>query len=716
MIRLRLLLLLLVSLLSLHLGAQTRVSGILTNKAGKPVPGASIGMKGSYDGATSDSTGRYLFDTEEKGNQVLTVSCIGYQPFEKSIELSGSSLVLNISLRELASELKAVVVTAGSFEASDTKRTTVLNSIDVVTTASANADITAAIKTLPGTQQVGEKEGLFIRGGSGEEAKVFIDGTLVNNYFYSAVPNISQRGRFSPFLFKGTVFSSGGYSALYGQALSGALILETIDMPEQSQASLGVSSVGLSAGYQQLNKKKTFSWGGSYSYTNLLPYFALVKQRVDYFKVPAYQDADANFRWKTSKTGMLKFYGTFQANRLGLRSADIDSAALKDAFALKNHNIYGNLSWREKLNDDWRLFIGSSFSTNRDDINNEIQNQQNQPQHIAVLPWKVKAFNALSKGSLSQVKTVLERKFAGLTSIRFGAEYLYYHDDITYNDTLLRHNIINDHFKAAFAEADIYVTNNLAAKIGTRLEHSSLLNKANWVPRVSLAYRLGKLGQASLAYGIFYQKPEKTQLIIDPNLNYTRASHFIANFQKVTATRTLRLEAFYKKYEDLVKTYPTMNNNGYGYAKGVELFWRDKKTVKNVDYWISYSFLDTKRDYLNYPYALTPNFAATHTASLVVKRFITNWKTQINGSYSFATGRPYYGMRYDAGSAKYEMFDQGRTPSFNNLSISVNYLPTIGKKDSKTFVVWVLSVNNVLNQKQLYNYSYSYNGLIKQPV
>jgi hypothetical protein len=57
-----------------------------------------------------------------------------------------------------------------------------------------------------------------------------------------------------------------------------------------------------------------------------------------------------------------------------------------------------------------------------------------------------------------------------------------------------------------------------------------------------------------------------------------------------------------------------------GMQKGFEVFWRDRKTLKNVDYWLSYSFLDTKRDYLNYPTAITPNFAANHTASLVVKK------------------------------------------------------------------------------------------------
>src|SRR6202012_6198529 len=94
------------------------------------------------------------------------------------------------------------------------KRGRVLSPLDVATSAGSNADITAALKPLPGAQQIGEQEGLFVRGGAGYEAKQFIDGSLVNNPYYSSVPDIAQRGRFSPFLFKGTVFSTGGYSAL----------------------------------------------------------------------------------------------------------------------------------------------------------------------------------------------------------------------------------------------------------------------------------------------------------------------------------------------------------------------------------------------------------------------------------------------------------------------------------------------------------------------
>src|SRR5439155_10627441 len=121
-----------------------------------------------------------------------------------------------------------------------------------------------------GAQQIGEQEGLFVRGGTSAETKQFIDGTLVNNPYYTSIPDIATRGRFSPFLFKGTVFSTGGYSALYGQALSSALILESIDLPELSSASLSVSPILLGGGFQQLGKNKNWSWGASYSYTNVL--------------------------------------------------------------------------------------------------------------------------------------------------------------------------------------------------------------------------------------------------------------------------------------------------------------------------------------------------------------------------------------------------------------------------------------------------------------
>ncbi len=713
-------LLLAVVFLYVKVCAQTTLSGKVKDAKGHPVPGASIALKNTYDGATSDSTGSYKFTTAEKGAQSLLITSVGYKLAEQAVQLTGGNLHVDITLKEEPNELRAVTITAGSFEAGDSKRGAVMSSLDIATTAGSNADITAALKTLPGTQQVGEQEGLFVRGGAGYETKQYIDGTVVNNPYYTSVPDIAQRGRFSPFLFKGTVFSTGGYSALYGQALSSVVLLESIDLPERSEVDASISPLVVGVGTQQLAKNKKSSFGITYNYVNVGLYFSVVKQRPDYFNIPQFHSGDANFRIKTKSGGMIKYYTTFGYNDLGLRRADVDSPYLKNAFDITNHNWYNNLSWKEYLSKGWKMNIGLSYSTNRDNIRQQVQDQNNQPKQFdSSAYWmQFKNFTLNSRQDLSQIKAVFEKKLGGLSAIRFGAEHWYAYNPAVFRDTL--HKLI-DHYTAAFAESDIYITNDLAAKLGARFEHSSLINKSDIAPRVSLAYKTGKNAQVSLAYGIFYQKPENQQLTYATALGFTRATHYIINYQKLTPERIFRVEAYYKTYDALVRTLPynyfyaTYDNGGKGYARGIDFFWRDKKTFKNFDYWISYSYIDTKRQYLNYPSELMPNYAATHTASIVMKRFVTDIKSGFNVTYSFATGRPYYNFMINNGS-KYYIADEGKTKNYSSLNFSAEYIPSLGKKNPKTFIVLFASVNNVLGYDAVYGYNYSFSGLSKEPI
>ncbi len=718
---------LLLLLLPLASGAQTVISGTLQDTKAKPLAGASISIKDTYDGATVDSLGKFRFKTTETGTKILTVSLIGYKSLEQPIELNASPIQLSLVMKESPNELSAVVITAGSFEASDSKRTTVLTSIDIATTASANADVTSAIKTLTGAQQVGESEGLFVRGGTASESKVFIDGTLVNNFFFSSVPDLAQRGRFSPFLFKGTVFSSGGYSALYGQALSAAVILESIDLPDRSSASAGISTVGLNAGYQQLAKNKKSSWGINYNLAHLGLYFALVKQNIDNYKVPVFHNADFNFRIKTSKTGIIKFYSYLNLSKLGVRRPDIDSLSLKDAFTLGNTNVYANLSYKEKLSSRTYLNIGTSYSYNYDDISQELQDKQNKPAVVDQDLFAAKTFNVDAYSNTFALKPVLERRFGSLSALRGGVEFIAYRNKNEFTNKFVNRlvNKADEDYAAAFVEADVYITNDLAAKAGLRSEHSSIIDRSNIAPRLSLAYRTGMKGQISFAYGQFYQQPEKDLYLRGTFFNepgFQKATHYILNYQVMSRDYTLRTEVFYKKYQDLMKTKPgndfgvsdTATNNGDGYAKGIEVFWRDRKSLKGVDYWIGYSYLDTKRDHLHYPGSLEPTFAARHTFNFVIKKFVTKMKTQFNASYNFATGRPYYRFVNEGG--KTVIADNGRTIPFHNLSLSINYLPFIQRETASSFTVFVFSVNNVLGSKQVFGYNYSANGTVKQPI
>ncbi|MBN8719051.1 MAG: TonB-dependent receptor [Sediminibacterium magnilacihabitans] len=689
-------------------GAQVRIKGKVKDAKGHILPGASIVVKGSYDGGVADSAGHFSFKTFEKGEQVLVASLLGYKTVEEKVTIGTTPVEVSFALKEEISELKAVTVTAGSFEAGDRKKAaTVLSSLDVYTTGGANADITAVVKTLPGAQQVGEQEGLFVRGGAGYEAKQFIDGTLVNNPFQASVPDIASRGRFVPNLFKGTIFSTGGYSALYGQALSSALIMESIDIPDRSEATASISTVFLGAGMQKVAKDKQSSFGMNYGYTNLIPYFAVVKQKPDYFRIPQLHSADANFRIKTKTGGMIKYYTTFGAIDLGLRRPNVNDPSLKNAFGLQNTNWYNNLSWRENLGNGWKMNLGFSFSTDHSNISQQIQNQQNVPVTTGT-PWiDTSNFNLITRGDLTQLKAVWDKRISGISVIRFGGEYMYFYNKNLYNSY---RSVLPDHLKSLFAEADLYITNELAAKVGGRFEHSSVIDKADFAPRVSLAYKTGKNAQMSIAYGVFYQKPENTYLYITRNFNYTKATHYIINYIKTTTLQTFRVEAYYKKYDDLLKTFPAYDNSGTGDAKGIELFWRDKKTFKGLDYWLSYSYLDTKRNYLNFPQELQPSFAANHTASVVVKRFVSSINTGFNVTYSFATGRPYYNLMQNGN--QYVIADQGKTINYNSLGFSMNYLTSIGK----AFGVFVVSVTNVLDNKQVFGYNYSYDGSRKEAI
>ena len=119
--------------------------------------GASISLENSYSGTTSAADGSFSFLTTDTGTTKIVITLTGYKSFEETITPEAAPLVFDIILKESVSELQAVVITAGSFEASDKKRGTVLKSIDIVTTAGQQADIVAALIPTSGVIRIGER-------------------------------------------------------------------------------------------------------------------------------------------------------------------------------------------------------------------------------------------------------------------------------------------------------------------------------------------------------------------------------------------------------------------------------------------------------------------------------------------------------------------------------------------------------------------------------
>jgi hypothetical protein len=174
------------------------------------------------------------------------------------------------------------------------------------------------------------------------------------------------------------------------------------------------------------------------------------------------------------------------------------------------------------------------------------------------------------------------------------------------------------------------------------------------------------------------------------------------NYQYKKNKQLFRAEVFYKDYDRLLQydtefDQPTanFNNNGFGFAKGLDLFWKDSKNIKNLQYWLSYSYIDTKRKFQDFPTEVMPNYATKHNASLVTKYWINDLRSQVGMTYNVASGRPF-------NNPNSMVFMDGRTKSYHSVSMNWSYLISQQK-------ILFISVSNVFGFKNVFGYDYANN-------
>jgi len=662
--------------------AQTVITGNVTDTKGAPVSGANVLIEGTYDGTSTDGSGNFEFNSTKTGAAQLLVTFTGFKEHRVDLSLSHVAIELSIVLTEEIRSLEAVTITAGSFTAGDQSRRTIFRAVDIATTAGATADIAGALNTLPGTQKVAEQGRLFVRGGEGHETRTFIDGLNVLEPYSTSAPNTPSRGRFLPFMFKGMSFSTGGYSAEYGQALSSALVLDSKDKAENTRTDFGILSIGGDVGHTHVWNKASIA--GKIQYTNLAPYFGLVRQSIDWDRPPTSLDAHIAFRRESGSHGLLKIYGNFNRSNFSMNSQSIDHQNQTSRYDLRNDYHYVNATYKNILSKDWLVRGGASFTNVQTDV--RIEGQQ-----------------VIGEEKALHGKTVLEGSLSDNIEIKTGVEIIHR------NYVEQREFASSDSFRelviSGFLESDVYANKHFVARGGLRFEHDAISSRTTADPRFSMAYKMPGSGQFSLAYGHFRQTPRNALLLLRPNLYPEQASHYILSYQRIKNNRTLRIESYYKRYNHLVTytggTDNALDNSGYGFAKGVELFWRDNESVDNVDYWITYSFLDTERKYLHFPIQTTPSFASKHNFSIVYKHFVTKIKSQPGFTYSYASGRPY-------NNPDDNEFNGSRTHSYQDLSVNWSYLP------NPSLIIY-FSCTNILGRDNVFGYEYS-SGLNPQGV
>ena len=655
--------------------AQVNVSGVVIEKNGDPVIGANIFIQGSYDGSMTDENGNFEFKTNTEGTQILEITYLGYET--KTITNRVDQFKnLTITIRESAMSLDAVEITASTFKAGDNSKLAVLKPLDIVTTAGSMGDVIASLQTLPGTSANAEDGRLFIRGGDARESQIFIDGLKVFTPYSRTVSGTPSRGRYSPFLFKGVSFSTGGYEAEFGQALSGILDMNTIDEAIETKTDLSLMTVGLGVGHTQKIGNQSISL--SASYTDLTPYFWLVNSRLGLKSPFRGFSGEGIYRNKT-KNGLFKFYVAGERQTIEVRQFDLD-AQQDQEIGIRNSNYYFNTNYTSILDDKTSIYTGISFGVNND--------------KTGVDEFNINTDLIGTHGKVA-FKTLINDHFV----LNYGADVIYQKDGIatsTDNNDFHFNDKISRTITGSFIETDYFFTKNSAIKIGLRGENNNLIGNYELSPRITMAQKIGQKGQLSFAYGQFRQEVDKDYLFDENNkFENEKATHYLVNYNYKTDKQMLRLEGYYKKYDHLLKydNSTEFNNEGNGYAYGADVFWRANKMIKYVDCWVSYSYLISRRNYLNYPVEATTPFSTRHNLSVVGKRWFENLKSSVSFTYSFTSGRPYENPN-TAG------FMNERSKSFHNMSASWAYLISQQK-------ILFFSVSNFPGFKNEYGYRYA---------
>ncbi len=659
----------------LFVSAQNMLLGTVYSNTGEALTGANVYLPATYEGATADTIGRFKFKSSVNGSVLVMVQHIGYATDSMRIQLNNDTTI-QFQLRPTISSLSEVVITAGAMEASDTRKTAVMSSIDVVTTG-ATGDLVEALSVLPGATPAGETGQLLVRGGAASETQAFINGLRVPNFYTATIPDVPSRSRFSPFDFSGITFASGGFSAEYGDALSAALILQTQNLPEEDKFSLGLMTLGGTLGYTKKMKNQAVSL--AVAGTDLGLYKFLSKEAKDILvKAPRSQEVQGGYWWNGKNGATFKVYA--KGNRTTFASQDTASIDQYggERLGINNNNFYGQAVYQQPVGTTGFWEVGYAQSYDQTD-------------------FQVDNFHKILTGNNQQLRAKLTGQHQEFFKWKTGLTFENQSEQLDILATeKFRIGQTDRKSLAACAELDYYVNKKWLIRGGVRADSHEWQRPA-LAPRLQINHIIAPGHQLAFSAGRYQQRDIPQEFYAQSvEMAPARADHLLLTYFKSANNRLLRVEGYYKKYQKLANISDgIISNEGTGFARGVDLFYRDRQSIKNGDLWVSLSLIDSKRQWRETTETAPVPFSAPKVVSVVYKHFFPKLSMGVGLTYRWHNGRPYQNPNEPG-------FYQNRSPHYHDLSANISYLTNI--RDH--FTVIFISMTNVPNFDQVHTYRY----------
>ncbi|MEC4113731.1 TonB-dependent receptor [Myroides pelagicus] len=654
------------------------VSGTVVDKKSKPIENVNVFLKDSFEGDLSDANGNFSFVVQDTLiDDVLVLMHHDFEGVEEVI-VTRENYLRDFVMLEKEGLLGEIIIKTKSKRKRERAESIDFNAMDVVSTAGSAGNIIGVIGTMPGAQVNGEDGRLMIRGGKTDESGIYVNGIRVFEPYTATVGNVPVRSKFNPFLFKGMSFSAGGYSAEFGDALSGVLQLDTADDIDASRKDVSISILGGSFGQTHQWGKNSLSY--HLNYLNLGAYTALIKQRYDSQKPFSTASAEVVFK-REVKEGGYKLYTAVDYSTMAYRQEMLPSQRV-DTLALQSMNVYLNSFYFKRLSPYLRLDVGTGVG------------------YIDYKGEKNERYIGKERWDLSQ-KLKMSYQWNGNLRSFIGADVQLAQLDLTKG---IRRDYENRYSYtsrfALFFESDWNLRSGFSLRMGVRANKYSTISNWTLEPRTMLTYQLNAKQQLSFSYGVFNQALNLEQGMYLKQEDWMRANHYIFNYTYEFKKRILRAEVFYKKYSKLLLTPKGQLNNysqlGEGYAKGFDLFWKDNSTFKNLKYWITYTYIDSKRKEMYWNEWIQPSYIAKHNLSIVTKYWLEQWRSQVSMTYHYTSPREFYNINTND-KLMY------KSTTIHNVSLSWAYLLSAQK-------ILYASVDNLLGRYPVYAYQFEQQG------
>jgi hypothetical protein len=663
------------------LQAQTKVSGEVVDKSNNPLPGVQVNLNNGLLQTVSDNAGKFTLTYPD----TLKKRSIRFQSFGhkiKTLILNKGQQTMKVVLLDSAYYLGAVSVSAfktGRF--SDySAQTLQMSTMDIVTNPAAMADIIGNMRVLPGVQANDNDGRLIIQGGSSDESQVYINDLIVANPYSSSSKNAGVRSRFNSDLFEGIVLQSGGFNAEFGQALSGVVNLNTKEKGQmEAKTTIAVSSVY--AGATHIDQKPSYAYRVGIDYSNLALSKRLSENQYNWKK--DYQQVAADFFLTKEFSTKTKMTAQFNGSHAGGVYAyeNINHVALESD--IKQNYLYTQLNFYHTFNKQLSLSVAGNLVVDK----------------FSGTDMQAKTDKLTTQNTWNHNKITLQYK-NGIFTNRAGVEFICNPYTETYSSRQDYTTTLNNNLFSIYDDVKLFLTNNLTASVGVRGEYSGYLQKFNVAPRIYVAYRLNSRNIFSVSAGNYFQLPAMSYLKQSDGIDFASVTKGTASYSYVKRNSKFQIDAYYKKYKNVV-TYSqgayraeSFANAGAGYGWGVDLFWKNNFGL--LEYWLTYSFNNTKKRYDYFSGKVAPPYVAPHSFNITLKYWIASWRSMVGSNYNISSGTPYY-------SNTNPYAKSGTTPFRNRLDISWSYLPT-------NWIVVHFGCQNVLGYKNIYGYEYTGTG------